>query len=179
MGLLALWDSVFSRVRANEKAHLAWCCTGVIGCLVAYGVLQARSKFKGPSRGCPTGPAPRCARPGLHWGAGTRRVGTLGAGMGARPARRHSTARPPLASFACATLLAPPAGADHPGQLWRREIHLLALPGALQPRDHNDRGTHHAAGGCCRQGPASACRGSSSCWPADPARCLALTRLQP
>ena len=42
MGLLALWDDVFAKVRANEKLHLAWCCTGVIGCLVVYGVLQAR-----------------------------------------------------------------------------------------------------------------------------------------
>lgn len=42
MGLLALWDTAFAKVKANEKAHLAWCCGGVIGCLVAYGVLQAR-----------------------------------------------------------------------------------------------------------------------------------------
>lgn len=34
MGLLALWDAAFSRVRANERLHLAWCCGGVIGCLV-------------------------------------------------------------------------------------------------------------------------------------------------
>jgi hypothetical protein len=179
MGLLALWDSVFSRVRANEKAHLAWCCTGVIGCLVAYGVLQARSKFKGPESWPPHRPAPRCARPTNALGRRKQRGRHAGSREGARPARRHSTARPPLARFACATLLAPPAGADHAGQLWRRDLHLLALPGAVQPRDHNDRGAHHAAGGCCRQGPASACRGSSSCWPANPARCLALTRLQP
>lgn len=43
MGLLSLWDAAFSRVRANEKLHLAWCCGGVIGCLVAYGVLQVRA----------------------------------------------------------------------------------------------------------------------------------------
>ncbi|KAL4451574.1 hypothetical protein ABPG75_007236 [Micractinium tetrahymenae] len=42
MGLLALWDAAFSRVRANERLHLAWCCGGVIGCLVLYGVLQER-----------------------------------------------------------------------------------------------------------------------------------------
>ncbi|KAL4428810.1 hypothetical protein ABPG77_005248 [Micractinium sp. CCAP 211/92] len=42
MGLLALWDTAFSRVRANERLHLAWCCGGVIGCLVLYGVLQER-----------------------------------------------------------------------------------------------------------------------------------------
>lgn len=39
--LLALWDAFFAKVRANERFHLLWCCSGVISCLVAYGVLQA------------------------------------------------------------------------------------------------------------------------------------------
>ncbi|KAI7845535.1 hypothetical protein COHA_000958 [Chlorella ohadii] len=41
-GPLALWDAAFSRIRENQRLHLAWCCAGVIGCLVAYGVLQEK-----------------------------------------------------------------------------------------------------------------------------------------
>lgn len=40
MGVLDIWDTAFGRIRANERLHLAWCCGGVIGCLVLYGVLQ-------------------------------------------------------------------------------------------------------------------------------------------
>lgn len=42
MGPLALFDALFARIKRNEKLHLAWCCTGVIGCLIVYGVLQVR-----------------------------------------------------------------------------------------------------------------------------------------
>lgn len=40
MGLLEVWDGVFVRIKRNDKVHLAWCVTGVIACLVLYGVLQ-------------------------------------------------------------------------------------------------------------------------------------------
>lgn len=29
-----------ARIKKNDKVHLAWCCGGVIGMLVIYGVLQ-------------------------------------------------------------------------------------------------------------------------------------------
>lgn len=40
MGVLDLWDTLFSKIKKNDKLHLAWCVGGVIGCLVLYGVLQ-------------------------------------------------------------------------------------------------------------------------------------------
>ncbi|EFN56053.1 hypothetical protein CHLNCDRAFT_31039 [Chlorella variabilis] len=39
-GVLGLMDAFMARIKVNERVHLAWCCAGVIGCLVAYGVLQ-------------------------------------------------------------------------------------------------------------------------------------------
>uniref|UniRef100_A0A7S3VIB7 Sugar phosphate transporter domain-containing protein n=1 Tax=Dunaliella tertiolecta TaxID=3047 RepID=A0A7S3VIB7_DUNTE len=33
-----LWE----RIKANDKLHLAWCVSGVVGCLMLYGVLQER-----------------------------------------------------------------------------------------------------------------------------------------
>jgi hypothetical protein len=33
--------SVWARIKANDKIHMAWCVSGIIGCLVVYGVLQA------------------------------------------------------------------------------------------------------------------------------------------
>ncbi len=51
MGVLAHFDGFMARVKANERLHLAWCCTGVIGCLVAYGVLQVRSALLGVHEG--------------------------------------------------------------------------------------------------------------------------------
>lgn len=27
-------------LRNNEKLHVAWCVTGIVGCLLLYGVLQ-------------------------------------------------------------------------------------------------------------------------------------------
>jgi len=40
--VMQLWDAFFSRIAANSKLHLAWCVSGVIGCLLIYGVLQVR-----------------------------------------------------------------------------------------------------------------------------------------
>ena len=31
---------VVNVVKANEKLHVAWCVTGIVGCLLLYGVLQ-------------------------------------------------------------------------------------------------------------------------------------------
>lgn len=70
--LLALWDSFSRRLHANERLHLLWCCSGVIGCLVVYGVLQASLGLRGqvtqassrcfkgvgPSAGLPAAPLP-------------------------------------------------------------------------------------------------------------------------
>lgn len=36
-------DWVWDKIKNNERAHLAWCVTGVVGCLMIYGVLQVRS----------------------------------------------------------------------------------------------------------------------------------------
>jgi hypothetical protein len=33
----------FAVVKANDKLHMAWCVTGIVGCLLLYGVLQVRS----------------------------------------------------------------------------------------------------------------------------------------
>lgn len=41
--VFALFDAFFARIKANDKLHLAWCVSGIIGCLVAYGVLQVRA----------------------------------------------------------------------------------------------------------------------------------------
>lgn len=41
--VMQLWDAFFSRIAANSKLHLAWCVSGVISCLLIYGVLQVRS----------------------------------------------------------------------------------------------------------------------------------------
>jgi len=40
--VFSLFDSFFAKIKANDKLHLAWCVTGIIGCLVVYGVLQVR-----------------------------------------------------------------------------------------------------------------------------------------
>lgn len=32
----------FAIIKANEKMHMAWCVTGIVGCLLLYGVLQER-----------------------------------------------------------------------------------------------------------------------------------------
>ena len=38
--VFALFDTIFQKIKANDKLHLAWCVSGIIGCLVVYGVLQ-------------------------------------------------------------------------------------------------------------------------------------------
>ncbi len=50
MGLLDLFDAFFSRIKKNDKVHIAYCVSGVIGCLVLYGVLQVRSPRPVPQR---------------------------------------------------------------------------------------------------------------------------------
>ena len=40
-------------LKANERVHVSWCVTGIVGCLLLYGVLQVRFE-----------PAARNARPG-------------------------------------------------------------------------------------------------------------------
>ncbi|GLC44683.1 hypothetical protein PLESTB_000974700 [Pleodorina starrii] len=32
----------WSRIKANDKVHIAWCVVGIVGCLMLYGVLQER-----------------------------------------------------------------------------------------------------------------------------------------
>lgn len=39
---IPLWDAFFAKIKADDRLHLAWCISGVIGCLVAYGILQER-----------------------------------------------------------------------------------------------------------------------------------------
>ena len=78
---IPLWDGFFARIRADDRLHIAWCVTGVIGCLVAYGILQARrlgaallqsdggseraSWAAAPEHGAPTHP-PAVARAAGH-----------------------------------------------------------------------------------------------------------------
>ena len=38
--VLALFDQMMVKLKANDKAHVAFCVSGIIGCLVCYGVLQ-------------------------------------------------------------------------------------------------------------------------------------------
>eukprot|EP00887_Chlorella_sp_A99_P007813 scaffold20.g7813.t1 len=33
---IPLWDAFFAKIKADDRLHLAWCISGVIGCLVAY-----------------------------------------------------------------------------------------------------------------------------------------------
>jgi hypothetical protein len=40
--VLALFDAFMSKIKSNDKAHIAFCVSGIIGCLVCYGVLQVR-----------------------------------------------------------------------------------------------------------------------------------------
>jgi len=41
--VLALFDAALAKIKANNKAHVAFCVSGIIGCLVCYGVLQVRA----------------------------------------------------------------------------------------------------------------------------------------
>lgn len=59
--MLSLWNATFARIQANDKVHLAWCVGGVIGCLVAYGVLQVTWRFK--ERGATLGGASEYEHP--------------------------------------------------------------------------------------------------------------------
>jgi len=38
--VLALFDQLMAKIKSNDKAHVAFCVSGIIGCLVCYGVLQ-------------------------------------------------------------------------------------------------------------------------------------------
>ena len=40
--VLALFDQMMAKLKANDKAHVAFCVSGILGCLVCYGVLQVR-----------------------------------------------------------------------------------------------------------------------------------------
>ena len=40
--VLNFFESMFVKIKANDKLHLAWCVSGIIGCLVIYGILQER-----------------------------------------------------------------------------------------------------------------------------------------
>ena len=42
--VLALFDAALAKIKANDKAHVAFCVSGIIACLVCYGVLQVRAK---------------------------------------------------------------------------------------------------------------------------------------
>lgn len=33
---------IWSKIKANERIHVAWCVVGIVGCLMLYGVLQER-----------------------------------------------------------------------------------------------------------------------------------------
>lgn len=35
-------NNLMAYLRQNEKLHVAWCVTGIVGCLLVYGALQAR-----------------------------------------------------------------------------------------------------------------------------------------
>ena len=35
-------DQMMAKLKANDKAHVAFCVSGILGCLVCYGVLQVR-----------------------------------------------------------------------------------------------------------------------------------------
>jgi hypothetical protein len=35
-------QSLTNYLKANEKVHVAWCVSGIVGCLLLYGVLQVR-----------------------------------------------------------------------------------------------------------------------------------------
>lgn len=35
-------SSFMNYLKANEKMHVAWCVSGIVGCLLLYGVLQVR-----------------------------------------------------------------------------------------------------------------------------------------
>lgn len=40
--LFAPFAFVWGKIKANERVHVAWCVTGIVGCLMVYGVLQER-----------------------------------------------------------------------------------------------------------------------------------------
>eukprot|EP00889_Picochlorum_renovo_P002105 jgi/Picre1/29135/NNA_004528.t1 len=40
--LLDLFDQLMQRIKANDKVHVSFCVSGIIGCLVVYGILQER-----------------------------------------------------------------------------------------------------------------------------------------
>jgi len=49
--ILDLFDSLMQRIKANDKVHVTFCVSGIIGCLVVYGVLQVRDILDfGPTR---------------------------------------------------------------------------------------------------------------------------------
>lgn len=168
-----------ARIKVNERVHLAWCCAGVIGCLVAYGVLQVRGASgwagEGGANTLSGGRALLTSlqwRPCLNWQhaagvpsapSGHRRCVTCKAGdqrtaAGAQQggwgaANRRPRDPPPPAAAGVALAPCPTAGAHHAGHLWRRDIHLLPVPGALQPADHHVCGAEHAAGEWSPQQP--------------------------
>jgi hypothetical protein len=40
-------DSVWQKIKANDRLHVAWCVVGIVGCLMFYGVLQVRREGAG------------------------------------------------------------------------------------------------------------------------------------
>lgn len=41
--MAGVFTRAFAVVKANERLHMAWCVTGIVGCLLLYGVLQVRN----------------------------------------------------------------------------------------------------------------------------------------
>ena len=35
---------LWGKIKAHEKVHVAWCVTGIVGCLMLYGVLQVSAQ---------------------------------------------------------------------------------------------------------------------------------------
>ena len=50
--VLAFFDQLMQRIKSNDKAHVSFCVTGIIGCLVVYGILQVGSLVKITNHRC-------------------------------------------------------------------------------------------------------------------------------
>lgn len=37
------FSALSNYLKAHEKVHIAWCVSGIVGCLLLYGVLQVRT----------------------------------------------------------------------------------------------------------------------------------------
>jgi hypothetical protein len=42
ISVTARFSQLLHHLRTNEKAHIAWCVIGIVGCLLLYGALQVR-----------------------------------------------------------------------------------------------------------------------------------------